>query len=240
MAGRRAYTRELYTLLLKGFREAPANASAAARYAGCDPRTARRVWRDGWPALPWARPIKDVIAKEETVERERKATILQEKVDAEQAAREKARAEVEAARGAESRMLQLARQNVLGALAVSAKLTPAMAKLADLVVTEADSIKSPDRALSLLNKHSSLMQRAANAADSIVKLSRLDRGETTEHLSLSAAEQEMSYEEALQELESAGELRQMLEAKHGIIEAQVVEGPLPAPQAHTTADETRQ
>lgn len=220
MAGRRPYTRELYTKLVRGFREAPGNGSAAARYAGCDPRTARRAWSHGWPNHPWAPPIERVIEKELADEKLRKAAILQETVDHDAELREKQRAELEAAREAELQMLRLARQNVVGCLAVSAKLTPAMMQLADLVAREATNVKSPDKALSFLAKHSGLMSRASNAADQILKLSRLDRGEATENLAL-VSDDEMTYEEALAELETAGELRKLLDEKHGVIEAEV-------------------
>lgn len=236
MSGRRPYTRELYAALLKGFRESPGNGSAASRHAGCDPRTARRAWEKGWPKLHWARPIQKVVEAELADEHRRNAAILQEKVDHDAIARERARAELDEAREAERQMLRLARQNVVGCLAVSAKLTPAMLKLADLVVSQAGSVSSPDKAMTLLGKHSGLMHRAANAADQIVKLSRLDRGETTERLGLGLAEEELTYEEALAELEGAGELRRLLDEKHGVIDAEGVET---TPSRPPGAGETR-
>jgi hypothetical protein len=175
-----------------------------------------------------------VIEAELEDERERRAALLQEKADHDVALREKAMAELEAAREAETQMLRLSRQNVIGCLAVSAKLTPLAMRLADLVSKEAVNITSPDKALALLGKHSALMQRAAQAADTVVKLSRLDRGETTENLGLGMTEEELTYEEALAELEQAGELRKLLDEKHGVIEATA--SPSPTTPA---GDETR-
>lgn len=219
---KRPYTRTLYDKLLAGFREAPGNASHAARVAGCDPRTARRAWTLGWAAqngevLPWARPIRDVVAKEadtaaarrgqeEAIRRERESRRL----EAEDAEAEKAREERIETLKLEGNLLKAARQDVLSVLVVAAELVPAMRGLGAIIKGAVfdDEGKprvppqiSPRDAMMLLSRHASLVGRGVYAAEAIIQLGRLDRGQPNAIVGVQDAD--MTDEQIAEEMEAA-------------------------------------
>jgi hypothetical protein len=67
--GRRAITPGFYEALVEAYRKIGRNYSAVAREVGCNPKTSQRAWERGWvdsvPPLPWAIPIRDVIAEDQ-------------------------------------------------------------------------------------------------------------------------------------------------------------------------------
>ncbi len=74
-------TRARYEKILDAAREAGPNATAIARLASCDKQTAKRLLDKGWPGIPWARPIREVLKEEGTEARVRAAARLKVEVE---------------------------------------------------------------------------------------------------------------------------------------------------------------
>lgn len=209
MAQQTVITREFYDNLTQIWRECGPHAATVARRALCDPRTARKGYDIGWPHLGFP-PIRDRL-QDETIDAQKRAREAAARA-AEAAAAEKERERldrVEAARQ-ERDMLKVARGDVLSALVIAAELTPAMRTLAKVINKAVEAPEgelpsiAPANAMALLVRHALIVQRAIGATEAIVQLSRLDRGETTAHVGVSAPE--ISLEDALAELEALGEL----------------------------------
>lgn len=215
MAGR-AKTREFYGKLVQGYRESPGNHAATGRWVGCDWRTAQRAWEHGWPRYPWARPIRDVLREEEESARKRAAALEQELAEREREHSDKAREDYIEARAQEQQMLKVARHDVMASLAACAKLAPAVGLIADHIAAQVQrglGQLPTDKALRLISAYVKVTKQASDAAETVVKLSRLERGAATELHGLGVVEEELSLEDALHELERAGELKQLLEAR---------------------------
>lgn len=213
MAGA-AKTRERYGKLLAGYRESPGNHAATASFVGCDWRTAKRAWELGWPKYPWARPIRDVLREEEESARKRAAALEQELSEREREHSDAAREEYIEARAQEQQLLKVARHDVMTALASCAKLSNAVQLLADHISTKLQQGLAhlpADKALRLLRDYVRVTKDAVLAADAVVKLSRLERGQATQVHGF--ADEELSLEDALHELDRADELRGLLAAR---------------------------
>ena len=205
--GKRALTRELYDAMVAGFREAPGNASHAARVSGCDRRMAARGWTEGWcRQWAWARPISAVLAEERHAAKQ-KAAEAERAAEAAAAERaERARQKAIEAQAEEEQVLYVGRKDVLGVLVAAAELQPAMRKLARKVTEAIDRDKdiSLREAMTVLTRYAQVTQRAVMAADLMLKLSRLDRGEVTERVA-GVVEAEYTPEEAAAEIANANE-----------------------------------
>lgn len=211
-SGRRAVTREFYDSLVIAYREAPGNASFASRRALCDRRMAKRGWELGWPAYPWARPIKVVLEEEKQAAQ---AALRRAQISAQEAAeaeRELARQESIEGLKQERQMLKAARGDVLSVLVIAAELVPAMRACAQAVAaamkpdpaTGKPAQIAPAVAMGLLTRHATLVQKAVGSAEAIIQLSRLDRGAAT--VIHGAAAEDLSIEDALAELEAVEEV----------------------------------
>jgi hypothetical protein len=208
--GRRKLTRGTYDALVEGFRVAPGNASNAARTAACDRRMAARAWASGWRDYPWARPIRDVLADEARDARALAARLAREEATRAEADREKARRESVEALAQEQQILKAARNDVLAVLVLGAELVPAMRSLAKVVAQaclpgpggEPPDV-SPSAAMGLLTRHASLVSKGVGAAETILQLSRLDRGASTANVAVAVTgvPEDMTTEAALAELE---------------------------------------
>lgn len=212
--GRRAYTRKLYDALVEGFRLAPANAAHAARVAGCERRCAKRAWEEGWRGLPWARPIREVLAEETQAARARAATEERRRREADDARREAARQEGIEAEAQERSMLKAARQDVLAAAVVSAELVPTMRALAVVIrnaVIDPDSGRVRDKPLvdaktsmTLLSRWTGMVGKVVYAAEVLAQLGRTERGQA--NAIVGHVEVEMSPEQTEEELLAGVEL----------------------------------
>ena len=87
MAGR-AQTRETYDLMLAAFRDQPAGYTNAARVAGVDRATAKRVWSAGWPKLQLP-PIQETVEAERNVARAASMNARREVIESQAAERTK-------------------------------------------------------------------------------------------------------------------------------------------------------
>lgn len=215
--GRRALTRDIYETLLAAFREAPGAFAASARRAGVDPRTAKRLWK-GPPLLdyPWARPIRLVLEEERLEALARARDEERRAIEASIAEREKGRAAAIEVRAQEEQVSKLARGNVIAALGMAAELVPAMRALSRVIQDaakpgpngEPPAIR-PGDAMHLLSRHSTMLTKAVNAAQQVLDLGRLDRGEPTAIVGVAGGFPDgraLSYEEALLELEESERL----------------------------------
>lgn len=212
--GRRAYTRELYDALVVGFRLAPANAAHAARTAGCERRAAKRAWEQGWRGLRWARPIRDVLAEEGQAARARHADVERQRREAADARAEAARVEAVESEAQERSMVKAARQDVLASAVVAAELVPAMRALAGVVRNAvldpitgrplAAPAVDPKAAMMMMSRWSGMVGKTVYAAEALVQLGRLDRGQP--NAVIGHAEVELSPEQTEEELVAGVEL----------------------------------
>lgn len=109
---RRVLTQELYDRLVEGFRQAPGNASHAARLAGCDRRMAARGWNMGWlNQVTWARPIREVIKGEMEAARAERFKLQEREREQQQNERQKARQDSIKAATEEAQAAAIARAN---------------------------------------------------------------------------------------------------------------------------------
>ncbi len=211
--GRRAYTRALYDALVVGYRLAPGNAAHAGRVAGCERRCALRAWEHGWRGLPWARPIREVLAEETQAARARVAEQDRMKREGEDARREQARVEGIEAESQERSMLRAARQDVLASAVVAAELVPAMRGLAAIVksaVLDANGKPLPNptidakSAIIMISRWTGIVGKVVYAAEVLAQLGRTERG--LANTIVGHAEIELSPEQTEDELVAGVEL----------------------------------
>lgn len=126
-----------------------------------------------------------------------------------QEARDHARAESVEAQRQEVAMMKAARSDVLAALVLAAELVPAMRQVAKAVSAACapgpngePPMIEPRVAMGLLVRHGQMIQKAVGSLEAVIQLSRLERGEHTAKVALTAEapREEMSMEDALEEL----------------------------------------
>lgn len=226
MAKRTVITREFYDNVCAIYREVGINHVEVARRALCIDRTVSKLYHFGSPRLgfPPIRQVLDSTQKTDIAAAQQAARDAakraQEAADAERAREEKERRD---AADQERQMLKVARGDVLSCLVIAAELTPAMRILAR-VITKACELDektgelpaiAPAAAMALLVRHALVMQRAINATEAIVQLSRLDRGETTANVGVGPAAG-LSLEDALTELEALGQVTSAVRRVHAL------------------------
>lgn len=142
--GKRRITRETYDDLVDAFREHGDNFKAVAAQCGVHWSTAKRAWTRGWvdqKSKPWARPIEDVLKREQI---EARAALAREKADLVNdrriARQDSLREAIEASfvdiidsRAKRGKVIRGARDNSLAALIVSQKMLKAAIPLADKI-----------------------------------------------------------------------------------------------------------
>lgn len=178
--GRRVIDKGFVDKLTEAYGRAPGNASAAAKAAGCDHRTARRGWAVGWPKQGF-RPIQEVISERQQAAR---ALALQRDADSRQADYQAAkdiaeRARLDAAREREQdgHLARTAKNNALAALATGANLLKRGFKISqDLRDEDLQELPPKDR-VRALKVIAEFVREATAAADAAVKLERLIMGE---------------------------------------------------------------
>lgn len=225
--------RDLYDRMVAAYRECPGNFSRAARAVGVDRRMTTRAWHNGWPRYSWARPIKDVLAEELDTARSRAAALEERAAREAQLERNQAQAAAIEAKTEEEQMIRAARKDVLSTLIIAAELVPAMRTLGKLVVASIASVakaaekqggvlpkKELHEAMQLIDRHARLVSKAVHAADAIVKLSRLDRGEPGYMVGVRGNLDEqaamLSEADALAELEHAADLLEEMRSQKAL------------------------
>jgi hypothetical protein len=231
VAGRRKYTRTEYERILQGFRETPGNYAAASKFAGCDYRMAKRAWETGWSSpktgpIPWARPVREVLAEEQAASRAGLADRLRRERELADAEAEKARSVAIERAAIEEQILQGARRNVAAVFGLSAKLVPAMDALVgyvrQVVLDPATNLPRPaadiekagikaDDALRLIGRHSLILQRAFSVGHAVIQLRRASEGLPTSVIGIAAVD--LTPEAAAEELEAQEEAIRLIKAE---------------------------
>jgi hypothetical protein len=219
--GRARYDRKTYDSILAGYREDPGNHSHAGRYAGVDRLMARGAWQDGFPRQfaaggLWARPIRDVLAEERDTALRRLQELRERERAAEDAGREKARAESIEELAEEGRLRSSVRKSVLGMVLVQQELLPAARACVGVIrsavmekdangnwVARAKPDLTPTQASRMLRDATNNVGRLTASAQTMIELGRLVRGESTLNV---AAVRDASPEEAIEELEMAADV----------------------------------
>ncbi len=209
----RRITREFYDKLVEAYRSNPSNHSNAATHALCDRRTARRGWEKGWSSgrnpLPWAGPICDLIAEEQTIAR---ARVLDERkramepiVDGELQThydREKAAQEAIDARKQEAQMIRLVRADVTNELASVARMLPGIQKWAQKAAEQLQT-QDPDNpaaAVKLMEGLARITDNLSGAADRCMAMERRLLGEPEQVVGVMLPD--MSFDDAVRHLEA--------------------------------------
>jgi hypothetical protein len=107
---RRAIDRELWEALVKAFTDHALNFAGAAKSAGCDARTAKRAWEEGWPkkGLP---PICEEVARRAELAREERIRFEREQAMRAQELKEQQRQQIEKRRTGEEQLADMTRVN---------------------------------------------------------------------------------------------------------------------------------
>lgn len=210
---RRPVTREFYDALVIAFREAPGNAAFASRRVFCERRMAMRGWLHGWPAYPWAHPIKLLLEQEQVTAQAASRRAVISAQAAQEAERDTARQEAVEARTQEAQMLRAARGDVLASLVLAADLVGAMRVAVAAIKAGllpgpggAPPEISPTAAMGLLTRHATLVQKAVGAAEAVIQLSRLERGASTVNVGLGIPEEALTPGQIDEELAAIAEV----------------------------------
>lgn len=201
---RRAITQELYNALVDGFRQTPGNASAAARMAAVDPRTARRGWEIGWvKQYDWARPIREVIREEMAQARKARLEAQEAERFDQEREREKARTASIKAAQEEAQAVSLARTNAIGAGMMIGSLMRALVPLAKRIESDLSNPAtqlSPTQTAKMLADMANVTRHSNEAMRTALELERLRLGEPTNIGGIQSQLDELSAEEAVDEL----------------------------------------
>lgn len=221
---RRKYTKELYDLLLAGFREAPGNATNAGRVAGCDPRTARRAWRQGW-GYSWAPAIREVIRQEMELARIERAKLQEQERDQQLRDRKRARDDAARAAGEEAQASTIARANSIAAGALiqglMRSMLPLTKKLQESLVDGGDL--KPREMAKMLGDAAYIVRQGNEAIKAAFELERLRVGEPTQILGITGTDS-ATPEEIAVELQSIDRsLRRALQ-QHKVTASSLVQG----------------
>jgi hypothetical protein len=233
MSGRRVIDLAFYESLLAAYLRLPGNASAAARDAGCDRRTAARAWSIGWPRKGFT-AIKQRVEDEQRAAR---ARLLRDDQDARQAKQDATRSIAEQAqldsaksRAEEARTVRASRANALALGSATARLNRGALALAKRI--EAELLRDTDDAgnrktlnvragVALLRQVAAINRESNDASRLAVQLERLVLGEPdtiTGHVVIN-----MTADDARREIERARDALARADAR-GSLPLSVVAG----------------
>lgn len=221
-------TPELYAKILQAFRDVgECNYAKIALFAGVDRRTVERTYTYGFARgggrgkqsakpYPWAPAIKDVIAREQQLAREESAAYKRQQEAKLERAREESEREVAEALREETELRTRGRKLALAALAILAKSAATQMELDDrvkrILTSKSDADLEPMLKLVLTIRRDFGLQvgRLVKAAETMVKLGRLERGQTTENVGIGG--EDLTDEELRAELAAGAELAKQVEA----------------------------
>lgn len=200
--GNRALTREYLEALLEGFRQAPGNATRAARHAGCAVTTAGRAWKNGVKRAPWPEfhePFRDIVAREQVEARARMVTAAE--ASTRLAAKEEAVRKQNVRTGAikdltdervhESQLVRMSRDACILMLNNVTNIAAGAAALGNKVRAslkahgegpEALTIKEAKDVVVLTGRLSTALRQCNDAAQKSLEMTRLLLGEPTQIL----------------------------------------------------------
>ena len=181
----RAITKEFVDAVVLAFAASPGNAAAVAAQVGCDHRTAKKAWSQGWPkyGVP---PVSETIAEQQAAARALANRNANAKVEGTRDAQKeiKIEAALHAAkdREREGAIARAARDNALALQAVSMNLVK-RGHIMTQNMSDADLQALPVSAqLKALKTMAEFAEKAAICADKAITLHRLIMGEPTEHV----------------------------------------------------------
>lgn len=210
-AGRKPFTKDLYSKLETYFRENPGDYTGAARLCGCDPRTAKRAWSGpAWTAYAWAVPLRDVIEGEAAkAQAEHEAIAAQARKEMQEKA-ERARKLREEAEQMDDQMQRAAKTAALRGLASLLSISDGVSKLAKRVGEElgrgtdaqGNALKlPPEEAMRILNRYAQSTKQLVDATEALLTMDRLKEGLPTEIMGISV--EGVSIEDAEREVAQA-------------------------------------
>jgi hypothetical protein len=240
----RALSQEQVSKLLLSYRARPGDASAAAREAACDVRTARKAWDFGLTStLGCERPLRDVIEQEQVETRARLEQMRAEQerqLSDEEAARrrkaaEQARTDATESRMQEAQMIRIARAGaaqLLASLTTIGKSTVVLgekvrAALAETYSKEQITLPEANALVRLINSMATSMRQANDAALRAMEMERLLLGEPTNILGVVHAEA-LTLTEAEDRINAATEALQHAKTRGLIVNATQPAFPIPA------------
>lgn len=199
---RRAITKELYNALLGAYRLAPGNASNAARIAFCDRRTAKRAWELGWPKVAeWALPIRETMRLEFEEARADRERLVEKEREDQVAQREAARRDAARTVEEETKAVQIARANSIALGGIMNQLMRGMLPLAKRTVAQLESEEfTPKVGMKLMQDMGFVIRQGNEAIRLAMELERLRLGEPTDQLGISKDMDDVTAEEAVEEL----------------------------------------
>lgn len=181
--------KKLYDLLYEAYRKlGVVSYAGAAKIAGCNERTSKRVYENGYPEVPDCPPISQALAEAKTTRAAMAAEALQREEDARLAQREKAKSYMQEVEEVEDKILRGVRGDVLQMVAQSIELLPAMRAMGRVVASAVldaqgqplplSAVKlSPKDAQGHIRTHIANMKRLGELATSLRQLGRTERGE---------------------------------------------------------------
>lgn len=201
---KRAITHELYQALVDGFRQQPGNATYAARIGGVDRRTAKRGWEQGWPKqYVWAQPIREVIREEMANARKARLEAQEAERFDQEKEREKARTASIKAAQEEAQAVSIARTNSIGAGMIVGSLMRALVPLTKQIETALANPATqlaPNQIAKMLADMANVTRHSNEAMRVALELERLRLGEPTNIGGIQGQLDDMTTEEAVEEL----------------------------------------
>jgi hypothetical protein len=210
------FSRKTYERILEGFRESPGNVSHAAKFAGSDHKTAKRLWEQGWPKFTWARPLREVIEEERQKALAEVSIRLQKEKEMHEAERERTRSLVLENKVAEEQTMLKVRKVVLDLLGNAESMKNPMAalvkvvhgKVAEAVLDPATGQPRPaglipiklEDAMKVIDRHTRMSARVIAVAREVIQLSRTERNEP--NMIVEHQVQDMTAEQAAEEIEA--------------------------------------
>lgn len=235
-------TPELYAKIVQAFRDVCVgqgegmNFGKVALWCGVDARTVKRTWERGFARAmlgkqtpkpyAWAPPIRDVFAKEQQIAREESAAYKRQQQAKLDRAREEAEREVAEALREETELRTRGRKLALAALGILAKSAKMQmdldARVEKILAGKSDVELETFLKLILTIRRDFGLQvgRLVKAAETMVKLGRLERGQTTENIGIGG--EELTDEELKAELSAGAALAKQVE--EGLVELGAASG----------------
>jgi len=221
--GKQSITREKYDELVESFRKHGDNFTVVADEVNVAWTTAKRAWTRGWhdqKSKPWARPIEEVLKKEQVaaraaLEREKHALVNDARIarqDALRKAVEDGFNDLVESRAKQGKVIRAARDNSIAALIVSQRLLKAAIPLSAQIENDLqDSSLTVFERLRLLRQVGRFAHDAIEMAQVAEEMERKALGEPDVLLQVQHGVT-MSVDEAKETLAEVAEVLKMYEA----------------------------
>lgn len=231
---KKAITRDTYDKLLEGWRLNPGSPTLAAKYAGVDYRTARKIHEQGMPRRGWE-PLRTLLEREMQQARASMLASAAAKVAVDEKTREDAAKQAAQARAQEGQMVGLMRQTVLQGAGAAAQLIVTARSLVAYGKEEIEKLlKLPEgdirrltasQAVSFAERMARVVDELVSTAHRVMQMERLHLGEPGQIIRMEAPTA-MTLEEAELRLEAA---KATLDRAKRVGGLRVIDGGLAAP-----------